>query len=162
MLGSIAQDSKRRERYVKVLAGCRKQNGTICVAIENSNVEVYRVTLFPNGTSACRHEVNGRHEACPARGRCYHIQAVLKIASLFTDEGYLPKEEAPKDMQYYYHEDEVETAAVAGDKSYQQALSEAYEQLGATKKVSTIERELSAFGLMRGQRQQYCGGQRIA
>jgi hypothetical protein len=161
MLGSIAQDCKGRERYIEVLAGCRKENGTICVLIKNSNREKYRVTLFPNGTSACRHEVKGRHEACPARGRCYHIRAVMLIASLFTDEGYLSKEQAPKVMQDYYHDDEVETAATAGDKSYEEALTAVYEQLGATKKVSTQQR-LSARGLMRGQRTTYCGGQRIA
>ena len=161
MLGSIAQDSKRKERYVKVVAGCKKLNGTICVAVENSTGEKYRVTLFPNGTTACRHEVNGRHEPCPSRSHgCYHVQAVRKIACLFTDEGYLPKEQAPSDMQYLYFDD-VEVAAVVGDKSYNEALSQAYEQLATTKKTSIAD-SLLTRGLMRGQRQSSCGSQRIA
>jgi hypothetical protein len=66
-------------------------------------------------------------------------------------------------MQYLYFDDEPAAAAVAGDKSYQQALSEAYEQLATTKKTTqSIAGSLSSRGLMRGQRQNYCGGQRIA
>lgn len=163
MLGSLVQDSKRKERHVKVLAAIRKPSGQVHALIENDKGERYRVTLRTNGTFQCRHEVDGGHEPCPSRHRkCYHCAAVLRIACLITEDGILEKHDAPREMQYYYHDDEVETAAVSGDKSYQQALSEAYEQLGKTKKVSSIEHELSACGLMRGQRHNYCGGQRIA
>lgn len=134
MLGSIAQDSKRRERFVEVIAGCKKLNGTICVAIKNSENEIYRVTLFPNGTSTCRHQNGSTHEGCASRSHgCYHVQAVRLIASLFTAEGYLEMHEAPRAMQYYYHED---VPTETGDKSYAQALDKAYEKLGATKKTT--------------------------
>ena len=147
MLGSIAQDSKRRERFVEVIAGCRKESGTICVAIKNSEGEKYRVTLFPNGTAACRHQKDGKHEACPSRGRCYHIAAVRLIASLFTEDGYMSKEQAPKNMQYYYFEDVVEQAAVAledynvvneaSQVVVGAELEDVYAKLAFTKKVST-------------------------
>ena len=147
MLGSIAQDSKRRERFVEVIAGCKKLNGTICVAIKNSENEIYRVTLFPNGTSTCRHEKDGKHEGCPSRGRCYHVQAVRLIASLFTENGYMSKEQAPRNMQYYYFEDVVEQAAVAledynvvneaSQVVVGAELEDVYAKLAFTKKVST-------------------------
>jgi hypothetical protein len=165
----MVQDCKRKERTITILAGFKKANGNIHAQIKNDKGERYHVTLRPNGSFECRHEVNGKHEACPASAkthyvrRCYHVQAVERIACLFTDEGYLPKQLAPRDMQYYYHEDEPAAAAVAGDKSYQQALSEAYEQLATTKKTTqSIAGSLATRGLMRGQRQNYCGGQRIA
>jgi hypothetical protein len=169
MLVSMVQDCKRKERTITVLAGFKKANGNIHAQIKNDKGERYHVTLRPNGSFECRHEVNGKHEACPASAkthyvrRCYHVQAVERIACLFTDEGYLPKHLAPRDMQYLYFNDEPAAAAITGDKSYEEALSAAYEQLGATKKVSApIAQGLSKRGLMRGQRQQYCGGQRIA
>ena len=161
MLVSLVQDSKRKERCVQVLAGFKNAAGTIHACVQNDKQEKYRVTCFPDGTFTCRHEVNGKHEPCPSRHRkCYHVQAVERIACLFTDEGYLPKEQAPSDMQYLYFDD-VEVAAVVGDKSYNEALSQAYEQLATTKKTS-IAGSLSSRGLMRGQRTNYCGGQRIA
>lgn len=143
MLGSIAQDSKGHERFVKVLAGCQKLNGNIHVLVENNKAEKYRVTLFANGTSACRHEVNGHHEACPGRGRCYHINAVRCIASLFTEDGYLSKEQAPKSMQGFYFDDEP----AALDESYNVVneasqvvvgaeLDDVYAKLATTKQVS--------------------------
>lgn len=148
MLGSIAQDSKGHERFVKVLAGCQKENGNIVVLIENDNKvkpERYRVTLFANGTSACRHEVDGKHEGCPARGRCYHIQAVRCIASLFTENGYLAKHKAPKSMQYYYFDDEAaakpEIYSVVNEASQVvlgAELDDVYAKLSSTKKVSTV------------------------
>lgn len=153
MLGSIAQDSKGHERFVTVLAGCQKVNGNIHVLVENDKSEKYRVTLFANGTSACRHEVNGKHEACPARGRCYHIAAVRCIASLFTENGYMSKEEAPRSMQYYYFDD-APTAAL--DDAYNVVneaskvvvgaeLDDMYAKLATTKQVSTS-------GALNGQR----------
>lgn len=164
MLGSIAQDSKGRERYIKVLAGMIKPSGTIHALIENDKGEKYRITRYPSGASMCRHEVNGKHEPCPSRGRCYHVQAVRMVSALFTEDGIMTREQAPRELQYYYHED-VEVAAEAGDKSYGEALDNAYEQLGATKRVSIADEimcNLASRGLLRGQRQNSCGGQRIA
>lgn len=144
MLGSIAQDSKRRERFVEVIAGCKKLNGTICVAIKNSENEIYRVTLFPNGTSTCRHQNGSTHEGCASRSHgCYHVQAVRKIASLFTENGYLAKHKAPKSMQYYYFDDEpaaLDAYNVVNEASQVVVgaeLDDVYAKLASTKKVST-------------------------
>ena len=167
MLGSIAQDSKRRERYIHVLAGFKNHDGTIHALILTDKNEKHRVTLRPDGSFLCRHEVDGHHELCPASAktryvrRCYHVQCVELVSALFTEDGIMEKKDAPKALQYLYFDDEIETAALAGDKSYNEALSQAYEQLATTKKTS-IAGSLSSRGLMRGQRQSSCGSQRIA
>lgn len=152
MIGSIAQDGKGHERFVTVLAGCQKENGNIVVLVENDKAEKYRVTLFANGTSACRHEVDGHHEQCPARGRCYHIQAVRCIASLFREDGYLSKEKAPRSMQGFYFDDEpaaLDDAYNVVNEASQVVvgaeLDDMYAKLATTKQVSTS-------GALNGQR----------
>jgi hypothetical protein len=128
----IVKDHKGKDRQVDIICGFKNQAGTICALINNDRGEEIRVRIDADGISECGHPMRyGR--------QCYHVQAVLTIASLFGPEGiYNPIEVEADRMANLYPE--------TAELNYHH-LSDAYKD--ATKQVRKEKED--ARGNLNGQ-----------
>lgn len=106
-----------------------KRNGHVVYTFRGSHGEEYCTTLVNGHATGC---------TCAARSRCKHMAHA-----------------EAKEQARTAH---VEAVAAAGDKSYEQAVNEAYAQLGVTKKVSTATYGTCGHLVKQGQENDVCGG----
>jgi hypothetical protein len=106
-----------------------RRNGHIVYTFRGSHGEEYCTTVVNGRATGC---------SCPARKPCKHMaHAEAKEQARTTP---------------------VEAAAIAGDRTYEQAVSKAYEALGATKNVQTAVYGSCGHLVKPGQEHDLCGG----